>query len=821
MKSKNLIFALALLLTAMAANAFSVRLKVLDAEGAPESYATVRIFTPADTLRAVVGGVTDTLGIYSAKLPSAGKYKLSVEIPGKVPLRRDFTLSDAEPDRDLGTFASDAEVLGEVVVTAQRPLVTKEIDRIGYDVQADDDAKTSTLSEILRKVPMLNVDADGNITINGSSDFKIYKNGKPSNSMTKNAKDIFQALPASMIKKVEVITEPGARFDAEGVAAVLNIVTVENTAIKGVTGTASVRATTEQPFSNANLYLMTQVDKVTFSMNGGAFNMTDRFTRSTREYNYLYQDGSTYRSKGIDSQKGWAGWGGFEMSWEPNSGNLFTAEGNLFFYRIKPTQIQQSALYDASGALQSSYTSNAYYPKFGYTDFDATFSYQHSTSRKGETLGLSYMISTTGNDNKGRTDYEDIVGTRFPYTGLETDSRLHFIEHTFQADWTRPFADIHSVDIGAKYIMRRNNSENEMSYVGWEDRYTKFRHITDIGSAYAQYSIRLKKVTLRAGLRYEFSRLKASYPRPSVPAAADKPFSTTLSDWVPSAAASWQINDANSLTLNYATRINRPGIEYLNPAETVTPTEISKGNPDLESSRYQSFKLSYMLIKPKFNMQVSASYGFSNNSIEQYTYLGENSMLYSDYANIGRSRDWSFQGNFQWTAGEKTRLMFNLHASHTNQSYAGSRLKHWSWGGYGSISQKLPWRLEAELSAFVMPEFTWSVYAHINSSFWQRFSPDLSLKRSFLKDDRLSARVSWSGMFKPTRTMNVDYTSGPYTGWMRMSRGHNQYVTFTLSYRFGSLKAWVKKTNARIVNDDMQGGSGSSGNGGGGQGGPQ
>ncbi len=657
---------------------------------------------------------------------------------------------------------------------------------------------------------MINVDADGNITINGSSNFKVYKNGRPNNSMSKIAKDIFQALPASMIKRVEVITEPGAKFDAEGVAAVLNIVTVENTVIKGVMGNASVSGTTVQPFQNANVYLTSQIDKLTFSLNGGTQYMSDETSRQISTQDLEYENGIKSHNTMNQANKGWVGWGGLELSFELDTLNLFTAESNLFFYNVKPEMSEHSEMFAADGSLLSSYNSNVNYPKYGYFDFDATFSYQHSTKRKGETLGLSYMISTTNNDSQGQHDYYDVVGSMVPYSAMEMNRKLHFIEHTFQGDWTRPFGKIHSLELGGKYIIRRNNSEDTQNYVGWENRYTKFRHITDIGALYGQYSVRLNRFSLRAGLRYEFSKLRASYPAPSIPVAEDKPFSTTLHDWVPSAAVSYKINDANSLTFNYATRINRPGISYLNPAELVTPTQIGKGNPDLESARHQSFKMSYMLIRPKFNMQASAQYGFSNNSIEQYTSLGDDNILYTNYANIGRTRQWSFQAYAQWTAGSKTRLMFNLFASHNKEEYAGAMLSHWSWGGYANINQKLPWKLEAELSAYLMPEWNMGAYSRINTSFGQRLMPALSLKRNFLKEDRLSVRVSWVGMFKPERKFDLNYTSGPYTGWNRMVSSNNQFVQFAVSYRFGSLNAMVKKTKARISNNDLQGGSGNN-----------
>ncbi len=126
--------------------------------------------------------------------------------------------------------------------------MTKEIDRIGYDVQADEESKTNTVIDMMRKVPMVSVDADGTIKVNGSTNFKIYKDGRPNQSFTNNSKDVLSAIPASMIKRIEVITEPGAKYDAEGVGAIINIVTMDNTSMGGVMGSVRVGARSNNDF---------------------------------------------------------------------------------------------------------------------------------------------------------------------------------------------------------------------------------------------------------------------------------------------------------------------------------------------------------------------------------------------------------------------------------------------------------------------------------------------------------------------------------------------------------------------------------------------
>ena len=198
-----IVFILAMAGQHAAAAVFNVTGQVTDSIGEPEIFATVRVYSKSDSIKPVSLGTTDDSGFFTQPLKKAGKYRLTVASVGKSLLEREFELTATHQVADLGTLVThDAgHQLGEVEVVAQRPLVIREIDRLGYDVKADPDASTSNLREILRKVPLVTVDEDGTVKVKGSTDFKIYKNGRPNNSYTKNAKDIFAAIPASSIKK--------------------------------------------------------------------------------------------------------------------------------------------------------------------------------------------------------------------------------------------------------------------------------------------------------------------------------------------------------------------------------------------------------------------------------------------------------------------------------------------------------------------------------------------------------------------------------------------------------------------------------------------
>ena len=267
---KFITFFTVLFICSLTLSAYEIHTVVTDTVGEPLPYATYRIFQDKNN-KPVVSNTTDVNGAIRQSIASPGSYRLVVSYVGMADADVPFEVSEKNSKVDLGeiTMHDASNVLRDVTVTAQKPLVVKQIDRLGYDVTADPATPTSSVSDILRKVPMVSVDADGTIKVNGSTDFKIYKNGRPNNSLSRNAKDLFAAMPASMIKRIEVITDPGAAFDAEGTSAILNIVTAENTSIKGVLGNAKLKYSNINKYPEASLWLTSEIDKVAFSLYAG------------------------------------------------------------------------------------------------------------------------------------------------------------------------------------------------------------------------------------------------------------------------------------------------------------------------------------------------------------------------------------------------------------------------------------------------------------------------------------------------------------------------------------------------------------------------
>lgn len=805
MKSLRAILALLLVNCIFAASAFSIKGRVVDPQNAPEAYATVRIFNSADTVHAAALGITGDDGDFNFPLKSSGEYNVIISSVGKKTIDVKATLSPSSPDADLGTMTilDNAAELGEIEVVASKPLVVKEIDRIGYDVQADEDSKTSTVQDVLRKVPMVTVDADGTIKVKGSTNFKVYKDGRPNNAFTSNAKDIFAAIPASMIKRIEVITDPGSKEDAEGVGAILNIVTNDNTSMNGVMGNASLSMTTRNATPMPNLWLTANMGKVALSMYAGYHRQSFNDFKSTTESEHTYTaTGNRQYNTGSTKSQGNMGYWGVDGSYELDSLNLFTVEFGGFYHAGKNFSDMSTQMYDAAGTQLYGYRSNIRNPRTRYLDFHGSFNYQRSTRLKGEIITLSYQVSHNKNESVSASDYSDLFNFPAPYSGINSNSNLTFLENTGQIDWTRPFGQHHKMSVGAKVIARKNSSRADNEYIGVGTDHTDFDHNTTVGAGYADYRYSVGALSARAGLRYEYSRLSAKFKDGS-----NDDFGSSLNDWVPNASVMYNINDASSLKLSYATRINRPGISFLNPAETYTPTSLSYGNPDLESVHYNTLSINYSLIKQKFNIDATLSYDFANNTITSLTSVDANDFSTSTFANIGRSRNVELALFGQWSITEKTSVMVNGSVFYNNLKIPEVSNSRWGANVFFRATQQLPWKLRAEGFFFYDHGRLESVYT-FNANTIKSMFHGFSLQRNFLKEDRLTVKVQY---INPFAFHGVSWRTitdrGAYTGWdcnnMRGVRG----VRFSVSYRFGSVKSSVKKAAASIVNDDLQGGS--------------
>lgn len=796
-----------------------------------EPYATLTIARADSAAKPVKQALTDIKGRFSISSSGTGSYLLMVRSMGRKPMQRAYTVDATTRTIDLGTLLlqDGGNQLETVEVVAYKPLVKADVDKIAYSVEDDPEANTNTVIEMLKKVPMVTVDGQDNIRVNGNSSFKIYVNGKPNNMMTKNPKEVLKSMPASSIKKIEVITNPGPKYDAEGVGGILNIVT-EGKGPEGYNATFSGRANNSS--YGGGLYATVKQGKLTMSVNYNASS-----NHSPKGYTYsdrsqIGTDGTVTSSTVADGYtKGHSQWqgGDVEASYEIDTLRLITGSFSLSKFTSKRDALNTAfSTVPATGQRLYGYRSPSH-SKENWDDYSASLDYQRSFSVKDRLLTLSYRLESSPSTSDSRYLYTDREAADDWQTFIDRmrDQRMdgdeNTMEHTFQIDYTTPFAKHHTWEAGVKYILRRNKSDNDRYNLGTGDKdetydsdnSSHYRHHNDILAAYTGYGLTLDKWSARLGLRYEHTLQKVEYLL-----GRGTNFHKNFDDLVPSARLGYKFSDATNLSLGYKMRINRPGIWYLNPyLDDRIPDAISQGNPNLDTEKSHAVDLQFSSYNSKLTYTLTGTYRFVNNSIESVDRLVNDrdieglpnptgkDVIYSSYANIGHIQYAGLMAYANWTPITNTRITLNGSVGYSHMSDGQSLRNHgWCTNIDASLQQTFAKTWIFNASYYVQtPQPT--LQGKDARYQWYNFS----LSKSFM-DKRLTLTAYIINPFGKryfcyrSETVADNFRTTASSSWCQL------YYGVSVRFRIGKLKASVKHTERSVENDDVkQGGGGGKG----------
>ena len=796
-----------------------------------EPYATLTIARADSAANPLKQALTDIKGRFSISSSGTGSYLLMVRSMGRKPMQRAYTVDATTRTIDLGTLLlqDGGNQLETVEVVAYKPLVKADIDKIAYSVEDDPEANTNTVIEMLKKVPMVTVDGQDNIRVNGNSSFKIYVNGKPNNMMTKNPKEVLKSMPASSIKKIEVITNPGPKYDAEGVGGILNIVT-EGKGPEGYNATFSGRANNSS--YGGGLYATVKQGKLTMSVNYNASS-----NHSPKGYTYsdrsqIGTDGTVTSSTVADGYtKGHSLWqgGDIEASYEIDTLRLITGSFSLSKFTSKRDALNTAfSTMPATGQRLYGYRSPSH-SKENWDDYSASLDYQRSFSVKDRLLTLSYRLESSPSTSDSRYLYTDREAADDWQTFIDRmrDQRMdgdeNTMEHTFQIDYTTPFAKHHTWEAGVKYILRRNKSDNDRYNLGTGDKdetydsdnSSHYRHHNDILAAYTGYGLTLDKWSARLGLRYEHTLQKVEYLL-----GRGTNFHKNFDDLVPSARLGYKFSDATNLSLGYKMRINRPGIWYLNPyLDDRIPDAISQGNPNLDTEKSHAVDLQFSSYNSKLTYTLTGTYRFVNNSIESVDRLVNDrdieglpnptgkDVIYSSYANIGHIQYAGLMAYANWTPITNTRITLNGSVGYSHMSDGQSLRNHgWCTNIDASLQQTFAKTWIFNASYYVQtPQPT--LQGKDARYQWYNFS----LSKSFM-DKRLTLTAYIINPFGKryfcyrSETVADNFRTTASSSWCQL------YYGVSVRFRIGKLKASVKHTERTVENNDVkQGGRGGKG----------
>ncbi len=791
-------------------------------EAVPFAAVSIR---PADgDTTKVYNQITDGNGYFRIGLPVARSYKLTATFMGMQPLVMEVPLTNGNNEIQLATLDMQPEEkqLAAVTVSAARPLVKMEIDRLSYNMKEDPAARTNNLLEMLRSVPLVTVDGEGNIQVKGSSNFKIFLNGKPSTMVSSNPKEVFRSIPAHTIRRVEVITDPGVKYDAEGISAILNIVTDEGGKLQGYSGSISAGVGTN-PEADGNIFLTAKSGKVGFTTNYSYYYGENRDNQTLSERITPTQ---VITEAGRSDVRFGGHFGNALLSFELDSLNLLTVGGNVQLWEHNST----------SSNIEKSFAGNVLQ---GYIDrktqtagdggsYELSADYQRSTRREGELFTVSYRFTHNPNNSETFLDQwrrdPQQTSLTLGYGGQHTRSDAGMDEHTAQVDYTRPIGKAHSVEAGLKYIYRHSTSDplyevRPSEEAPWQPGSLyplnfaagRFRHDQNVAAAYAGYNFRASKYSLQTGVRAESSRLKAIFPDN---AAAD--FSHTAFDWVPQLTLGYNPTPMQQIKLAYNFRIQRPSINQLNPyINQTTDYQLNYGNPELQSEKRHHVSLGYNQYGQKLMLTASLDYDFCNNSIQSYTFRDATNpnVFHQTYGNLGREHSLILNAYTMYTPTKWLRIMFNGNIERTFQKSEalGLSISAWSGMAYSGLMFTLPkdWTVNV-----------FGGYFHGGRSFQQRYSGNdfnsLSISKQ-LFDKRLLISLTGRNLHA-ARTKWSSVTEGEGFIFRNETSSQNRSVSLNLTYRFGKMNAQVRKVQRSIVNNDLKQTS-SQGQGGGTQGG--
>lgn len=620
--------------------------KVIDSlTNMPLDYATISLL-PLNSKVPVTGALTDEKGSFKLNEVAVGTYVLTVSYIG-YPTKtiQPVITSLSKPDNNLGNiiFSAGPRSLNEVVIIGEQPLIENRIDKLVYNAEKDVTSAGGNASDVLQKVPMLSLDIDGNVSLKGNQNVRILINGKPSGAMASNAADVLKSIPADQIKNVEVITSPSAKYDAEGTAGIINIVTRKKS-ISGVSGSVSGGLGTRQNNGNMNL----NINKNRLSLSGNVGVNSGWPNTTTNSFNYQdTQSGASSFSRGTNKSNRQFTMGSASLGYDFNNFNSISSSINLRSGAFNNAGNSASSNTSLIGGTVNYSSVNSNKNSMGNFDWNSDFT--RKFKKEGEELTIAGQWSHSNNDTEFASTYT-AFGLDQQAINLAKNN-----EYTIQLDYSLPLNKLLKLETGAKGIFRKINSSYDFfnpdasgSYSLNTSTSNEYLYNQDVYAGYSVLTAKFKNgYSLQTGLRVEKTEIEGNSNNTLL---GLQPFTNDYINFVPNIAVSKNFKDNNTVKLSFNKRIQRPSIRFLNPfLNTSDLSNQSQGNPELSPEITQTLDLSYSTNIKSSVINASVYYRHTNDVIESYvssvpfTTVDNNNVSSTrtvsrtNYANIGNT----------------------------------------------------------------------------------------------------------------------------------------------------------------------------------------
>lgn len=784
------------IMTMSAQNSGSISGKIIDS-ATKQALPYVSIVLK-DNGTVVGGGITEDNGSFVIKNLPLKNYAVEIQFMGYKTVNLTAALSESAKSVNLGTIniKEEATILDDVNIVKEVTTIEQKLDRKVITVGRDLTTSGGTASEIMNNIPSVNVDQDGNISLRGNTNVRVLVDGRPTNI---DPAQLLKQIPSTSIKKIELITNPSAKYNPEGMSGIINIVLHKNSN-DGFNGSFNAGITLgETPKVNNSLDMNYRTGKVNFFTNVGSnsgkyFNggYVDRLDIDSQQLIDVVNDNENVLGK-------------FGMDYYINDNNTISVYTNQNYSKGTAT-IGTDAMYGPNEGRED-ISQRSMLDGDSYNN-SYNLAYKHKFEKEGHTLDFegNYNDSNENQNVNYRTVYE-INGTKL-YNDNVDDNRENF---TLNLDYVNPLSEKSTLELGAESrIIRSDNtyhSTNELIPV--DQRNVAYTYDQDIYSAYATFGQKFEKFSYQLGARFESYKVSANY---NGAPAFDDDYITVY----PSAYLTYSLNDKNMFQLSYSRRVDRPSLEQTKPIrEFATPLFTSLGNPELKPQFTNSVEFNYTKMFGKgSSITGGVFYRLINDEISRILYPNESTDNTDDqimsFDNFNHNNAFGFEVSANYKVTKWLDIQPAIDFSSISQK--GVITIEQPDGSYEPVIKSVDVnafnaRLNANLKA--NDRLTFNVFGFyrgpvngVQNDTKNMYKIDSGVRYTLL-DNKMSLSVRYNDMFKTMRYGFDSVNPFPQEGAFRWE---SRTVYVGINYMFGGGKNRAMQRKQRDDNTKQAGG---------------
>jgi outer membrane receptor protein involved in Fe transport len=590
----------------------------------------------------VSGTMTDAKGKFILTHIPGGDFYVVLSCIGYADIKSGgISIDPQHLKQDLGTFSMTEITLKVkgITVEGEKETFNNSIDRKVYNIDKDVMGQAGSTSELLQNIPSVSVDIDGNVSLRGSSNVLILINGQTSPLMGKTRADVLQQMPANSIERIEVITNPSAKYKPDGTSGIINLVLKKYTQA-GFGGTVSANGGFNSRY-NSNLSL---------NYNPGHLNIFGSYGLRKDNRNRYSVDGRRYYYQGIDTSSYYDQDGAIldrplshiatlGIDYNLDERNRLGISGNYFYKSFTRTATSRTIVHNNEGTISGDLSRNRYDPEYERED-EATIYYDHSFAKEDHKLHVEYNRSDQPEqeDNHYTNVYSLPAGVRsYDNTLVKQGER----QDQLSIEYDNPISKNVAVETGFSHEVRKQDSDIRASYFDNDRKVfvtdvaktNRFLFDQYIDALYGTFRRSSSKFSLLGGLRFEYVQNRANL------VTTDSFFRKDYSSFYPSLHLAYQLSTISELQLNYSRRTNRPEGEDLNPfPEYQDPLNVRVGNPHLLPEYIHSIEFGWQLRNDNLSIIPSFYYRYRYNGFTSVTEVVHDSILQTTEANLSNDQ---------------------------------------------------------------------------------------------------------------------------------------------------------------------------------------